>query len=81
MNDQLRRFLAARARALVADGLEPTEAASRVREAASRFALSPLALNGLPAGQPIGRHPAPQDTRKPSIPGAGRTGRAARRGP
>ena len=36
MNDQLRRFLATLARVLVADGLEPTEAASRIREAASR---------------------------------------------
>ena len=36
MNSQLRRFLATLARVLVADGLEPTEAASRIREAASR---------------------------------------------
>ena len=34
MDDNLRRFLAALARVLVADGLEPTEAVRRIREAA-----------------------------------------------
>ena len=40
MDDRLRRFLATLARVLVADGLEPTEAASRIREAASREPMS-----------------------------------------
>ena len=40
MDDTLRRFLATLARVLVADGLGPTEAARRIREAASREPMS-----------------------------------------
>ena len=40
MDDQLRMFLATLARELVAFGLNPTEAARRMREAASREPMS-----------------------------------------